>query len=150
MSNYLTVSDFIARCGETRALQVAGMGPRDDLQIDRVRVQTEIDFASGMINGYVRGRYPAAFNALPEILKACAYDIVHYRLRDKGGDQSGMSQTVKDRYEDAVRLLRDIQAGKVALDAEDVRGQSLGPAAPDLTIRSSLVPSRSPKLLEGY
>jgi Mu-like prophage protein gp36 len=116
---YLDVDDFIARVGEEEVRQLAGTGLRDHREIDRERIAACLVHADGVVDGYVRARYPRRFAVVPDVLKGIAHDIARYRLRTAGGQQREMSETVKNQFDEAMKLLRDIADGRLALDSND-------------------------------
>lgn len=116
---YLTVDAFIAQVGEEEALQLTGDGLRDHRTIDRDRIVASLIHADSVIDGYVRARYPRRFAIVPDVLKGIAHDIARYRLRSAGGQSSAMAEIVKQQFDEAMKLLRDIADGRLALDSND-------------------------------
>lgn len=148
----LTVEEFVSRVGVEECLQIAGAGPRDMREIDAARVAAEIDAAGGLIAGYVLARYPAAIDAPPDMLKGFAADIARWRLRGRGGPQSAMAEVVKQRYDEAIRALRDIAAGKLSIDlgAPGAGPADASAAGANTAFRSSFPPSRAARVMEGW
>lgn len=72
-----------------------------------------LEEASGKVDGYCRSRYQTPLQASDEVT-AIARDIAVYLLWSRRPMQ--MSETVRQRYEDAMKLLSDVSAGKAALD----------------------------------
>lgn len=149
MSNpkYLSIDEFISRIGEAEADQLAGTGMRDSRMIDREKMAAELIHADGVIDGYVRARYPRVFIIVPEVLKGIAHDIARYRLRLVGGQQSSMAEAVKTSFDEAMRLLRDIADGRLVLDsnndgATDAHASNL--------VRTHNPPDRMMQALDGY
>jgi len=145
---YLTVPEFIARLGD-EAEQLAGTGLRDARVIDEARLADPLVHADGVIDGYVRARYPRAFVVVPEVLKGIAHDIARYRLRAKGGQQTAMTDAIKEQYDEAMRQLRDIASGKLTLDVE---GDGTQPEAGTVAeaMGGSMPPGRMSGVLEGW
>jgi len=144
---YLDVDAFIARLGEEEALQLAGTGLRDHLVIDRDRMAAQLIHADGVIDGYVRARYPRRFAIIPDVLKGIAHDIARYRLRTAGGQQSAMSEIVKQQNDEALKLLRDIADGRLALDSND---DGAVDANATNKVHGVTHPSRMDDTLEGW
>jgi len=143
---YLTVDEFIARLGD-EAMQLAGRGLRDHREIDRDKLAAALTHADGVIDGYVKARYPRIFAIVPEVLKGAAHDIARYRLRAIGGQQTAMAEAVKDQYGEAMKLLRDIADGRHVLDTDDDgeadnnNGNLMNASQPD---------ARVPRMLDGF
>ncbi|MDE2577949.1 MAG: DUF1320 domain-containing protein [Hyphomicrobiales bacterium] len=145
---FLTVAEFVDRVGPVEADNVAGDGPRTARRLDETKISGAIAQAGDLINGYIRARYPAPIDPVPEILKGFAVDIALYRLRLKTGDMSGVTEQVKARYDDAMRQLRDIQAGRLAIDANQP-GAANRPAE-ETPVLVAGEPSRAGRVLDGY
>jgi len=148
----LTPAQFVARIGEEEALQIAGIGTRDERVVNEAKVQEELGTAEAMIAGYVRARYPLAMSAAPELLRGLCADIARYRLRGKGGQQSAMNDVVEKRYQDAVSMLRDISSGKMVLEIDGAGGDASDDAnqAINKAILTDFPPARAPSILQGF
>lgn len=105
-----------------------------------------LEEASGAIDGYVRNKYATPLQASDEV-SSIARDIAVYLLFSRRPQQ--MPETVRQRYEDRMKLLRDINAGKATLD------QPVGNTAQTI-VAGPVLPARAPKLrfrerdLEGF
>lgn len=146
---YLTVAELIARLGD-EAEQLAGTGLRDARQVDEELLVAQLVHADGVIDGYVRARYPRPFVVVPEVLKGIAHDIARWRLRGKGGQQTAMNDAVQGQYDEAMRLLRDIQAGRHLLDQD---GDGYGPDEARSVAEAmggAMPAARMPGTLEGW
>ncbi len=89
--------------------------------IVQANVDRAIADAGELIDGYLRGRYSLPLNPVPGLIKTLAGDIAVYRLyarRVKLTPPEGVSE----RYRNSLKLLEQIQMGKVALGAEAVTG----------------------------
>jgi len=144
----LTVADFIERIGAVEADNVAGLGPRTARRLDEAKLGAALAASEELILGYVRARYPAPISPAPEMLKSIAVDIAFYKLRMKTGDQSGVTEEVRRRYDDALKLLRDIQSGKLAIDANQP-GAANAPAE-ERPVLFSGTPSRARDTLDRW
>lgn len=149
---FLTVEQFVARIGEEEALQIAGLGSRDERVLDTAKIGVELDAARGLVLGYVRARYPNALTAGPELLKGFVADIARWRLRGKGGQQSAMNETVQARYDAAIAHLKAIANGTMTLDIDGPGGDPADEANAGVNraVLSDMPASRTGSLLEGY
>jgi len=86
--------------------------------------------AGDLIDGYVRAIYALPFQTVPALLNGLACDIAYFRLFQEPTDEA------RKRYDDALRTLRDISAGKIKLPVAD--GQD-APSRPDV-IRATAQP----------
>jgi len=89
--------------------------------VDEARVASTINWADRLIDTYLAQRYSLPFpeDEIPYVLSACSADLARYKLDRECKFREG----VRDDYEDQIRWLRDVAAGRV----------SLGPR-PDLTL----------------
>jgi phage gp36-like protein len=108
-----TIRKFIH---EDELLQIAGTGGRDTRVVDANRLGAAIDFANGLVAGFVRDRWPAVLSALSPMLDGFSADIARWHLRSLGGQQTAMNETVQKRYDEALARLKDIASGKLTPD----------------------------------
>jgi phage gp36-like protein len=161
MGRYLTSEEFIAQFGETEVRQIAGNGDFNSLEgsmIDPDMIEREISYVDELIAGYVLSRHPwvgeQVVADIPNLLKGLGGDIVRYRLRDKKDGKGQVSDTVGDRFKDALKRLEAIQMGKLDLPRDTKDGAGLGVVELpnqdiDVARISGPVP-QSAKVLEGY
>lgn len=116
--SYCTYADLLLNFGEQELIQVTD---RDlDGEEDDGVLQDGIEFASDLIDGYLRSRYALPLNPIPHNLVGIACDIARYRYY-----QAQPTELVIQRYEAAVQWLRDVSTGKADLDVADtVAGSS--------------------------
>lgn len=100
---YATRTDLEERYGETELAQRESMLPVG--AVDRALADADAE-----VDGYVSGGYAVPLSPVPANIVRVAASIARYRLL---GD-SATEQSRKD-YEDAIRFLRDVQAGRVQL-----------------------------------
>jgi len=148
-TKYLTVDRLIERLGPGEAEQILGAGLRGGRTLERARAETEILAVDALIEGYVRVRYPAGFKTIPALLEGLCYDIVRYRLRGLGGQAASMAEVVRARYEDGLKILKDIGNGIITLDGD---GDGGPPGAPVYAnaMSAKVPPARMKPALKGY
>ncbi|MCE7915417.1 MAG: DUF1320 domain-containing protein [Nitrosomonas sp. PRO4] len=112
---YATQQNLIDRFGEDELIQLTD---RQSLGvIDATVVSRALADADARINGYLAVRYSLPLAApLPTELERLACDIARYALYE-----DRVTEIVKERYQDAIALLRDVAAGKaeLGLDSTD-------------------------------
>lgn len=130
---YATQADLVDRFGEA---ELAQLTDRDTgAVIDAAVVARALADADAEIDGYLAARYALPLPTTPALLTRLASDIARYRLYDER-----TTEAVRQRYQDATRMLDRIAAGTVAL----------GSSAPEATDGAAVaVTSRAPDRLFG-
>ena len=72
--------------------------------------------ASVELDAYLSARYKLPLSNQPEVLKRPAADIASYIMSVR---QSRLTEIIEDRYEQAIKLARDIAAGKAGLGSDE-------------------------------
>lgn len=114
--SYCTLADILGAIPEQELTQLT-----DDsippVMVNQAVVDQAIAAAETLINGYIGGRYPLPLATVPELVKSITLEIAVYKiyLRRK---KKMPSEAVKAGYDDAMRLLRDIQGGKLSLGVD--------------------------------
>lgn len=108
--SYATKQDMIDRFGETELAQLtdraAGTTIDDDV------LDGALEDADATIDAYVGQRYDLPLASTPRLLTTAACDIARYRLHE-----DHPPEVARDRYDQAIALLKSIARGEAALDA---------------------------------
>ncbi|WP_310601201.1 DUF1320 domain-containing protein [Desulfobulbus sp.] len=88
----------------------------NDEVIDRA-----ITDAGELIDGYLRGRYTLPLAPVPRLLNTLAADVAVYRLYARRLRLTP-PEIVTERYKNVLKILEQIQAGKISLGAETSGG----------------------------
>lgn len=124
---YATAQDIIDLYTEDELLIVAD---RDDNgSIDAAIVDKALSGATAVIDGYLGQRHQLPLATPPPRLQEVCIDIAMYRL----SAANGYTDEKRQRYDDAIRWLEHLAAGKVGLGLPDVDGGDDTPD-PDVTI----------------
>lgn len=105
---YATLPEMVTRFGEPELVQRTDRV--DGVAIDTVVLGNALADADAEIDSYLAGRYTLPLASTPVVLVRLAADIARYRLYD-----DGVPETVRQRYEDAVSLLKRFASGDVQL-----------------------------------
>lgn len=108
---YATKQDLIDRFGEAELLLLtdrtaAGVVDDEVLGLALADAEAEID-------AFLGGRYQLPLVEVPPVLARVAADLTRYRLF-----AGNPTETVKQRYQDAVRFLRDLASGEAVLPGQ--------------------------------
>lgn len=106
---YAVKQDMVTRFTQPELIQLTDREGAADAIDDEVLNRALAD-ADAEIDGYLVGRYTLPLATVPRILTGVACDIARYRLYD---DRA--TEHVRQRYEDAVKLLRSVAEGKLTL-----------------------------------
>lgn len=138
---YATQADLVDRFGTEELAQRTNRV--DGLTIDTVVLGRALGDADAEIDGYLATRYSLPLASIPAVLVRLAADIARYRLSDKG-----ISDTVRQRYEDSVSLLKRMASGDVKLGGAAVVAAE-GGSGNAVAVRT---PARmfGPEQLQGY
>lgn len=125
---YAAPSDISALYGPdllARLTDTDGNGVTEPGTVERALV-----YADAEINAFVGVRYALPLPSTPDLVKLIAIDIAVYRL---ASDHLRLTDEIIRRYENAVRQLKDIGAGKAVLPITAATGGAVA-APPDMTI----------------
>lgn len=78
---------------------------------DDARLAAVLKTTSALIDGYIAPRYRLPLQNKHDVLTDAACDIAYYKMY-----YVDAAESVRQRYEDAIRLLKDIQSGKARLN----------------------------------
>lgn len=110
--SYASQADMVERFGETEvALRTNRV---DGLTIDSEVLARALADADAQIDSYMATRYTLPLAGTPAVLNRLACDMARYSLFD-----DGVPETVRQRYEDAVSLLKKFASGEVRLAGMD-------------------------------
>ena len=137
---YATQSDLVERFGADELAQrtnrAGGQG------IDAVVLGRALSDADAEIDGYLATRYALPLVSTPAVLVRLAADLARYQLC---GDK--VPPTVRQRYEDAVGVLKRLASGEVqlsgitAVPAAGGGGNAVAARAPTRVFSSGLLDS---------
>ncbi len=125
---YATKENMVDQFGEQELIMLTKADEAiDDDVLNRVLLD-----ADALINGYLASKYSLPLSTVPEMLTLIASDIAYYRLQAEGA-----SETSQKRYNDAIKMLRDIADGKIkvpsvaGLEPADTSNEAVMEAIPD-------------------
>ena len=111
--------------------------------------QADIDEASSLVEGYVGRRYALPMAVVPAILETLTLDIAVARASIRGADE--MPEKHKALYDNAIRQLRDISSGAMALPGAAEKGATPGSGSGSGVVGiSGNKPQFTRKQLGGY
>lgn len=128
--SYLTKQDLIDELGENTLAQLTD-DLNDEPVVNDTRVAAVIENAKGVFESYIRGRYslPVKTTALVKQLNKKLAIFELYENRETVGE--GIYKVRENAKKDAIATLKDIAAGRAALDIPAAEETTTNPATPD-------------------
>jgi len=113
---YCTQDDLIEQITEEELIELTDDAGSGDADADAVA--RAIADADAEIDSYCGARYAVPFSTVPAIVRKVSVDIAVYNLLTRRAHLRGaVPEERQKRYENAVRLLREIAKGIVTLGA---------------------------------
>lgn len=111
---YATIDDLVPlRLTQKDLIELTDdVGDADE--VNTSIVDAALREASGRVDSYCRQRYVTPLQASEDV-KALTLDITVYLLFSRRR-QTGVSETVQTRFDQAIAFLKDISSGKASLD----------------------------------
>lgn len=132
---YCTQDDILDQIDEDNLIQLTD--DADAGAVDADMVTRAIADADEEIDSYCGARYSVPFTTVPGIVRKLSVDIAIYNLYAR---RRGAPDDRKERYNNAVRMLRDISKKVISLGADDPDG------SPPDTDRPQMSSSNPPRL----
>lgn len=121
---YASEQEFTDSFGEELTIELTNLEDATATSINSDvfdRVATDSD---SLINSYLAGRYAMPLSTVPGVIRTIALDIYRYKL-----GHNAQEEDVRQRYEDALKQLRDISQGIMNLGLDDGSEETL-PGSP--------------------
>lgn len=108
--SYASKANMIARFGEDEVIALTdrtNIGVVNDAVLESALAEADAE-----IDPYLAPRHKLPLASVPKILTGYACDIARYRLCGAGVTET---DSVRNRYKDAVRFLESVAAGRIGL-----------------------------------
>jgi phage gp36-like protein len=130
---YCNQTDIISIIPEKELINLTQDNPAQSQTVNEDILNENIKLSSEIIDGYVKGKYAVPLSNTPEIIRAIAVDITVYRLYSRRPQK--MNDTIKDRYNNALNLLKEVQKGNITLSVQTETGETV--ELKNITVRSN-------------
>lgn len=111
---YATVTDMIARFGETHLIRLSRPEDRSAETVDAEKIERALSDVSGVIDGYIRGRYLVPIASPPvEIIRAACV-LARYELAQ--GEHMEPSEEMSKARKETITWLENISKELINLD----------------------------------
>ncbi|MCY1668325.1 gp436 family protein [Rhizobium sp. SL86] len=111
---YATVTDMIARFGETHMIRLSQPEDRTAETVDAVKIETALSDASSVIDGYIRGRYLVPIAAPPAEIVRASCVLARYELAQ--GEHMEPSEEMGKARKETITWLENIAKELINLD----------------------------------
>lgn len=86
-------------------------------------VDRAIAYACELADGYLAGRYALPLSPVPTMLGLWCTDLARYWLHKRRFNGGELPKELQNAYEDAMKLLKEVQAGRLHLGIRDSGGR---------------------------
>jgi len=114
---YATLTDMVQRFGESELLHLTD--PTGSGEVDEALLDLALTDACGEVDSYIASVLIDPVSVAPPRLVSVTCDIARYRLYALAG---GEPEQIKDRYDSAVRWLKDVAKGAASLGLTPAEG----------------------------
>lgn len=125
--SYASIADMVSRFGEGELIELTDR--QQSGSVDVAVLQSALDDATAKIDGYISSRVKMPLASVPQVLVAYCCDMARYALYDDVA-----SETVVERYKEAIKYLRDVAHGSVKLESSS--GQEASKSSSIIEIHS--------------
>lgn len=127
--SYITAEDLIDELGEDLLVELTD--DNDTGEINENVITKAIDYAVGTFDAYARTRYSLPVPATALVKSRCL-DLAIYRLFRKRAElDEGVFKVKKTAHDETISFLKDLQAGRAALDIPAAEETIESPATGD-------------------
>ncbi|MBI1262953.1 MAG: DUF1320 domain-containing protein [Rhizobiales bacterium] len=109
--SYASQAIMLTKFSERELVQLTDRADEPTGLIDAARMAQALTEAANIINSYIAARYDLPLASVPDLLVDLECDIARFKLYD-----SGATEEVRTRYEDAIARLKAISKGEAVLD----------------------------------
>jgi phage gp36-like protein len=150
---YIEKQDLIDELGAEKLLELADDSATAELadltdddpdnalaQAINKRIDRALSYAVGTFDSYARTRYTIPVPVTPKVKSSCIDLAVFHFFKSRataGSTKEGVYAVKKEAHDSAVNFLRDVAAGKAALDVPTAEETLANPASPDEVLRGS-------------
>ena len=146
--SYITLQDLQDELGESDLAKLSG--DPDGETVNEARIQGVIENAQGVFEGYIRGRYSLPVPTTP-LVKQLNKKIAIYELYERWASiDEGIYKIRRNAYQDAITQLKDIQAGRAALDVPAAEETATNPATSDKILTNASKAKFTDDKLSGF
>lgn len=146
---YIVQQDLIDEVGAAKLIELTSDDP-DATEPDANAVAKAIDYAVGTFDSYARTRYSLPVPATAMVKSRCLDLAVYHLFRKRATYDEGVFKVKKTAYDETIAFLKDLQAGRAALDIPATDETVESPATSDTILTNAAKSKFSDKNLWGF
>lgn len=111
---YIAPEDLSRAVSRNELIQLTrddGRGAEPDAEI----LQAAIEYASDLIDGYLRGRYSLPLQSVPTILPPLCINLARHFLHSRRLNRADFPKPLENAYSATIKTLEQIRDGKIHL-----------------------------------
>jgi phage gp36-like protein len=145
---YITQTDLLKRIDEATLIQLTD--DADTGEINAEVVTEAILDAEGIFESYVRTRYSLPVPTTPLVKKSCLNIVTYTLFQRRATFAEGVLEVKEKAYKETMALLKDIAAGKAALDIPAAEETIENPKTSDKILTNAAKSKFSDNALKGF
>jgi phage gp36-like protein len=146
--SYITTQDLLDELGEDTLVKLTDDSGGET--VNEARVAGVIANATGVFEGYIRGRYSLPVPTTP-LVKQIVKKIAIFELYERWSTMDeGLYKVRRNAYQDAINQLKDIQKGLAALDVPAAEETVTNPGTGDRILTNAGRSRFSDDALKGF
>ena len=146
---YITAQDLIDEVGLARLIELTSDDADAD-EPDTAAVTKAIEYAVGTFDSYARTRYALPVPATSMVKSRCLDLAVYHLFRKRATYDEGVFKVKKTAYDETIAFLKDLQAGRAALDIPASEETIESPATSDTVLTNAAKSKFTDTNLSGF
>lgn len=114
---YINAENMLKAMSKPELVQLTNDEPRAT-EPDMAVVDEAIHYASDLVDGYLRGRYPLPLKSVPTVLPPLCINIARHFLHSRRINRADFPKTLETAYNATLKTLEAIRDGKIHIGVD--------------------------------
>lgn len=145
---YIELQDLVDEIGTSRLIELTD--DEGSEEINEAVVAKAIASAEGVFESYVRTRYSLPVPATQFVKSRCIKIAVYELYRKRATFDEGIFKVHQSAYNETIAILKDLQAGRAALDVPAAEETIETPATGDKILTNAAKAKFNDQILSGF
>lgn len=145
---YITKQDLEDELGEDKLIELTNDDDND--VVNDAVINKAIEYAEGTFNSYIRTRYTLPVPSTQMVKSLCLEIAIYHLFKKRATVDEGVFKIRKIGFDEAIARLKDINAGKSALDVPATEETIDNPATADKILSGRKKPQFTDDKLTGF